>query len=207
MRTTCLRTFEVLFSLVVLILLSPLLCVIGLAIHLDSPGGALYRAKRVGLNGTPFVMFKFRTMVKDAAAIGPPITTARDPRLTRLGDFLRRTKLDELPQFINVLRGDMHIIGPRPEAPEIVATYSSEQRRILAFKPGITGKQQIEGEESDTIPTGAQASEYYRSHILDRKLKADLDYLEHRTIGTDLALIVKTAGVVAKAITLRLATR
>jgi lipopolysaccharide/colanic/teichoic acid biosynthesis glycosyltransferase len=145
-------------------------------------------------------MFKFRTMRRDADRIGPAITAGNDRRITRLGRFLRKTKLDELPQFINVLLGDMTLVGPRPETPEIVAMYSEEQRRVLSVKPGITGRVQIEsGEESESIPEDAKAQEYYVEHLMDRKLRSDLEYLRRRTTFSDARIVFETAAYVFRA--------
>ncbi len=188
---------------VALILLIPVLVVIAIAIVIDSHGNPLYRAHRAGRFGRLFKMYKFRTMVPNASTLGPVITGDRDPRITRLGTLLRRTKLDELPQFINVLTGDMSIIGPRPEDPQIVALYSDQQRRILSVKPGMTGKVQIEGEESDIIPQDVKADDYYRHHLMDRKLRSDLEYLDNRTVVTDLQILMSTAALVLRALARR----
>src|SRR5258706_15249279 len=149
---------DTLLSVAALALLSPLLAAIALVIIIDSPGNPFYLAVRIGKAGRPFRMLKFRTMIKGAAQLGPPITGRNDPRMTRIGRFLRSTKFDELPQFINVILGDMSLVGPRPEALEIVALYTKEQRSVLAVKPGVTGTVQLAaGEESETIPEATKA--------------------------------------------------
>src|SRR5262249_43050665 len=139
------RMLDITVAAIALLLVSPLLVLIGLSIVLSSPGSPFYLANRVGKDGRVFRMWKFRTMKLGASKMGPPITAKRDPRVIAVGHFLRRSKLDELPQFFNVLLGDMSLVGPRPEAPEVVAHYTAEQRQVLQAKPGMTGKVQIEG--------------------------------------------------------------
>jgi len=195
------RLFDILGSAFALLITSPLLLIVAVAIMIDSPGNPFYLARRSGKNGVVFRMWKFRTMVPDAWKLGPPITGGDDPRITRLGRLLRRTKLDEMPQFINVFTGDMSLVGPRPESPEIVARYTSEQKKVLAAKPGVTGKVQLEsGEESDLIPANEDAEEFYIRHLMDRKLRADIDYLEHRTVWSDFRILVSTAMYVLRAV-------
>jgi lipopolysaccharide/colanic/teichoic acid biosynthesis glycosyltransferase len=193
------RTIDLLFGGAALLLLSPFLCLIALAITIDSPGSPLYKALRCGQNGRVFPMYKFRTMIPNAAAVGPVITGKNDPRITRLGRFLRISKIDELPQLINLLLGDMTIVGPRPEDPSMVARYTPEQFRVLDVKPGVTGRQQLAGEESESIPADVQPEEYYVKHILKRKLNADLDYLRTRTAWTDAEIVLSTVGYVLRA--------
>ena len=140
-------------------------------------------------------------MVAGAEKLGPPITGRNDPRITTIGRFLRKTKLDELPQFINVLLGDMTLVGPRPEAPDMVALYTPTQRAVLAVKPGVTGRVQLDsGEESEAIPEDARADEYYVQHLMDRKLHSDLEYLRVRTPLSDLRILLETAGSVFRAL-------
>jgi lipopolysaccharide/colanic/teichoic acid biosynthesis glycosyltransferase len=187
------RFLECLVALIMLVLASPLLLVIAIAIVVVSPGNPFYMATRVGKNGKPFRMFKFRTMKPDASKLGPVITSKRDPRIILIGHFLRRTKLDEFPQFINVLLGDMALVGPRPEVPEIVALYGPAQAEVLCVKPGITGKVQLEGEESDSIPEAERAKEYYVKHIMERKLRSDLAYIHSRSLLGDARIVAATA--------------
>lgn len=184
---------------IALAVLSPLLAVITLAIFISSPGNPFYGGRRAGKDGRNFRMWKFRSMVAGAAKMGP-ITGKNDSRVTPLGAVLRKTKLDELPQFINLLLGDMTLVGPRPESPEIVALYSPSQRAVLAVKPGLTGKVQLDSDdESETIPEGARPLEYYVSHLMDRKLRMDLDYLRGRTVFTDARIVLATASLVFRA--------
>jgi lipopolysaccharide/colanic/teichoic acid biosynthesis glycosyltransferase len=170
-----------------------------LAVFISSPGSPFYGGWRAGRDGRNFRMWKFRTMIAGAAKMGP-ITGKNDARVTPLGRILRKTKLDELPQFFNLLLGDMTLVGPRPESPEIVALYTPSQRAVLAVKPGLTGKVQlVTGDESETIPEGVPAYDYYLAHLMDRKLRMDLDYLRGRTVFTDVKIVLATAGLVFRA--------
>lgn len=194
------RLLDILVAAAVLLILAPLLVFIALLVVLDSPGNPLYRARRVGRKGRVFQMWKFRTMVKDADRLGGPITGRCDPRVTRWGALLRRTKLDELPQFVNVLAGDMTLVGPRPEAPELVARYTPEQRAVLEVKPGLTGYVQLAcARESDEIPSGVAAEEYYARHVMQQKLERDLQYLRRRTLWGDAKILLDTAVLVLRA--------
>jgi lipopolysaccharide/colanic/teichoic acid biosynthesis glycosyltransferase len=198
------RLVDLVFASAVLILASPLLLAIALMVVLSSPGPAFYPGWRAGRDGKQFRMWKFRTMVAGADKLGPPITGRSDPRITGIGRFLRRTKLDELPQFVNVLLGDMTLVGPRPEAPDIVALYTPSQRAVLTAKPGVTGRVQLDaGEESEAIPQGAPPDEYYVQHLMDRKLRSDLEYLRIRTPFSDLRILLETAGLVFRALVQR----
>lgn len=139
------------FSLILLIILSPLLLITALLIKIFDPGPIFFKQKRVGKNEKIFLIYKFRTMVVNADKIGPVLTTDNDPRITKLGKFLRHSSIDELPQLINVLIGEMSIIGPRPEVPSIVETYNETQRQVFKVKPGITGWAQVHGRDSLSI--------------------------------------------------------
>jgi lipopolysaccharide/colanic/teichoic acid biosynthesis glycosyltransferase len=197
------RLGDVVLSAAALILLFPLLVLMAIVIVLDSPGNPFYRAWRVGKNGNKFRMWKFRTMATagNAWQRGPGITSRRDARITRFGSVLRRSKMDELPQFVNVLAGDMTLVGPRPEAPEFVAFYNSRQRAVLNVKPGVTGVVQIaSAEESDSIPEGVRPDEYYVENLMGPKLEMDLEYLERRTAASDAKILASTAGMVARVI-------
>jgi len=134
--------------------------------------------------------------------MGSAITTKRDPRITRSGAFLRKTKLDELPQFFNLLLGDLTLVGPRPEDPGITERYSSEQKQIFKVKPGITGPTQLHYTvlEAETIPEGADAQQFYIDHILDQKVQLDLDYLRKRTFLTDLQVVSQTVLLMARSL-------
>jgi lipopolysaccharide/colanic/teichoic acid biosynthesis glycosyltransferase len=195
------RLLDVTVALPALIVLSPVLLVIALAVVFDSPGNPFYLARRIGRLGRPFIMVKFRTMVRDASAAGPAITGNRDPRITRVGAFLRRTKLDELPQFINVLIGHMSLVGPRPEAPALVALYTPDERRVLHVRPGLTGAVQLLGDESELIPPGVDVDKYYAEYLMHAKLRLDLRYLETRTLLSDLTILLSTAVFVIRSFT------
>ena len=192
------RVVDILVSALILVLLAPLLALVAMAVTVDSHGGPLYFAERCGLLGRRFRMWKFRTMIPNASKLGPAITGPRDSRITRLGRFLRASKIDELPQFINVLAGDMTLVGPRPETPAMVALYTLEQRRVLDVKPGVTGRVQLSGEESETIPAGAEPEQYYVTHLMPNKLRSDLDYLAVRNSWSDARIVLATVGFVFK---------
>jgi lipopolysaccharide/colanic/teichoic acid biosynthesis glycosyltransferase len=188
------RLLDVLASLLGLILLSPLFLLVAVAIKLDSVGPVFYRAMRVGREGRPFQLYKFRSMVNDADRGGPEITTAADERITELGRLLRRTKVDELPQLINVLRGQMSLVGPRPEDPCYVALYTREQRQVLAVRPGITSTASVRyrHEEELLSEAGSNWKQVYIQEVMPHKLQMELDYLERRTLWTDLGVIIET---------------
>jgi len=179
--------------LIGVISLLPLLGIVALLIKLDSPGPIFFRQKRVGLNGKLFDIFKFRTMIDGAYRMGSRLTTKRDPRITRLGKLLRWSKVDELPQLFNVLRGEMSLIGPRPEDPFFVKSYSSVQRQVLLARPGIVGPSQILGrDEVEDYPDGLRDTEsYYIEHILPGKLARDLDYVRTSTFWSDMLLLIR----------------
>jgi lipopolysaccharide/colanic/teichoic acid biosynthesis glycosyltransferase len=165
---------------------------IALLIVLDSPGPVFYRAQRIGKSGRIFHLLKFRSMVVNADRQGPGITSAGDRRITRMGHFLRRTKLDELPQLLNVLRGDMNFVGPRPEDPRYVALYTAEQQQILAVRPGITSAASLAFRHEEQLLTGHDWETVYRTQVMPSKLAIDLAYLGKRTLLSDLGLIVRT---------------
>ncbi len=186
------RVLDIVASLVGLIMLSPLFICLAALIKLDSPGPVFYRALRVGKDGKLFYLYKFRSMVVDAERSGPKITTRGDARVTRVGRFLRRSKLDELPQLINVLKGDMSLVGPRPEDPRYVALYTTEQLRVLTVRPGITSAASLAYRDEEQLLTGENWETVYREEVLPHKLAIDLAYLEQRTLLSDLKLILKT---------------
>lgn len=201
------RLVDILVSAIVLILLSPLFLAIAVAIRLDTTGNIIYRGWRVGKGGRRFKMLKFRSMIAAAVRHGPSISNVADGRITRVGQFLRASKLDEFPQFWNVLKGDMTLIGPRPEAPEIVDRYTPDQRRILSAKPGLTGPSQISCtvDESMAVRGGENAEDFYVHHVLSRKLAMDAEYIQNRSARNDIALIGRTLGVIVRGIIQRAA--
>jgi lipopolysaccharide/colanic/teichoic acid biosynthesis glycosyltransferase len=184
--------FDVPASLAGLVILSPLFALIAVAIKLDSPGPVFFRGRRVGRNGCLFDIYKFRSMVVDADRKGPGITTAGDPRITRVGNTLRRTKLDELPQLINVVRGEMSLVGPRPEDARYVALYTSEQRRVLSVRPGITSPASLRFRQEEDLLRGEGWRRVYREQVLPAKLQIELDYLERASLWRDLGILVQT---------------
>lgn len=186
------RLFDIAASLVGLILLSPLMLFIAAAVKFQDGGPVLYRANRVGKDGRPFLLYKFRSMVIDADRMGAGITTSGDKRITRFGGFLRDTKLDELPQLLNVLRGDMSFVGPRPEDARYVRLYTEQQRRVLTCRPGITSPASLEYRSEEELLTGDDSLDRYEREILPHKLALELAYLERRTFWTDIKLILHT---------------
>jgi lipopolysaccharide/colanic/teichoic acid biosynthesis glycosyltransferase len=191
------RVFDLLGAAVALVLLAPLLAAIALWIKLDSPGPVLFRQQRVGRHGQPFAIRKFRTMVADAPRRGPQLTIGDDPRITRAGAFLRRAKLDELPQLIDVLAGHMSLVGPRPEVPSYVAQYPAELRdKVLAVRPGITDPVSLEfADESELLARAADPEREYVEVLLPKKLRAAAAYAEHANLATDLRVIGGTLRV------------
>ncbi|MCG6913218.1 sugar transferase, partial [bacterium BMS3Abin03] len=141
------RFTDIIFSILILIITFPILLISALAIKLDSKGPVFFIQERTGLNGKPFRMYKLRGMVENALEIGPQLTQMNDPRITRVGKFLRRTSIDEIPQVFNVIKGEMSLIGPRPEIIPITTTFNQEQTKVFNFKPGITGYSQVNGRQ------------------------------------------------------------
>ncbi len=185
------RLFDIVFAALALLLLCPLLLAVALWVRLDSPGPVLFRQRRVGRGGRPFDIFKFRTMAAGAEAVGPQITVGADTRITRAGAWLRRAKLDELPQFYNVLRGDMSVVGPRPEVPRYVALYPPEVRTaVLSVRPGITDLASIAfRDESALLARSADPERTYVEQILPAKLDYALQYMRSHTLWLDLRII------------------
>ncbi len=186
------RAFDIVCSAVGLTVLSPALLLIALAIRLNSPGPALYRAKRVGRGGRHFTLYKFRSMVANADKAGPGITAAGDARITSVGRVLRRTKLDEWPQLINVLRGDMSLVGPRPEDPRYVALYTPEQRAVLSVRPGITSLASVRYRHEEALLTGADWETRYTQEVMPTKLALDLEYVRNASLWLDLVILWRT---------------
>jgi len=191
------RLFDIIFSFIGLMFFSPFLLIFALRIKFDSKGTIFFRGKRVGKNGKVFRIFKFRTMVENAESLGGPSTAADDSRLTKIGKFLRKHNLDELPQFINVLKGDMSFVGPRPEVPSEVETYNKETRDlILSVKPGITDLATLENIHEEEILKGSKDShKTYREVIKPKKLKLACKYVKERSFWLDIKIIVKTIKV------------
>lgn len=191
------RCFDVLCAALGLLLLAPLLLLIALWVKLDSPGPALFRQTRIGRHGVPFTIHKFRTM---RAEPGKAITVGADPRITRAGRWLRASKLDELPQLWDVLRGAMSLVGPRPELPRYVELYPKEMReRVLAVRPGVTDPASLAfSHEAELLAAAADPEREYREVILPAKLRLSADYAANANLGTDLQLILRTLGRVVR---------
>lgn len=187
------RVLDIMAALAGLVLLAPLLLLIAAVIRLDSSGPILFWQDRVGLDGRIFRMCKLRTMVQGAERMGPAITAAADPRVTRVGAFLRRWKLDELPQLLNVLGGSMSLVGPRPEVPQFVELYDAEQRSVLAFKPGITDPVSLDyRDEESRLAATADPLESYVEEFMGEKIRLNLLYQEGATVFTDIGVVLRT---------------
>jgi len=186
------RVLDVVLSLLALTVLAPLLLVVAIIVKCSSPGPVLYRARRAGRYGKPFTLYKFRSMVAGAPNCGPRVTGSGDPRITPIGRVLRRTKLDELPQFFNTLTGDMSLVGPRPEDPALVETYSADERRLLTVKPGITSPATVLNRYEEDLLAGPDPELAYRREVLPMKLRLELEYLDRRTVAEDLRVLGHT---------------
>lgn len=175
---------------------SPVLAAIAIRIKLDNDGPVVYGGRRVGLGGREFRMYKFRSMVPNAERVGGPNTPDDDPRLTRTGRFLRRYKLDELPQLFNVLKGDMSFVGPRPQVPDEVAGYTNEERDLLLVRPGITDWASLRfSNEGEILKGHDDPDRAYAELIRPEKMRLGLDYVHKGTFRDDLDILVKTALV------------
>ncbi len=188
------RLFDLLLTLPGLLLLLPLMAVIALWVRFDSPGPVLFRQQRVGRGGVSFALLKFRSMRVDAEKLGPKVTVGADPRITRSGQFLRRSKLDELPQLFNVVMGQMSLVGPRPEVPEYVAHYPAEiHDKVLSVPPGITDLASIEFRNESAMLEGANDPvAAYLNEIMPIKLDYYVRYVEQRSLWLDVKIILRT---------------
>jgi len=188
------RGMDLALTLAVLPLTLPLMAAIALWVRLDSPGPVLFRQQRVGRGGRLFSIHKFRTMRVQPDGAGPQITAQGDARITRAGRWLRRAKLDELPQLIDVLRGDMSLVGPRPEVPRYMALYPPEARaRILSVRPGITDRAAIAFRDEERLLAAADDPErVYTEQLMPAKLRHYLDYVEHHSVAGDLRILLDT---------------
>ena len=196
-RNVSKRVLDLIFVILGLILLLPLLILCALLARVQSPGPIFFKAKRVGHGGQIFEMYKFRTMVVDAGSVGASLTTYGDSRITKLGRFLRWTKWDELPQLLNVIKGDMSIIGPRPEAPAYVQYYTEDQKQVLQVRPGITGPAQIANrDEEEKLKGQVDPEQHYITELMPGKLEIDLHYIETQSVASDLFWLVKTFLVI-----------
>jgi lipopolysaccharide/colanic/teichoic acid biosynthesis glycosyltransferase len=186
------RVFDFVAAVVAIIIVSPFLAFIALFIKLDTRGPVFFRQERIGRAGKPFFIYKFRTMVKDAPKRGPDVTGAGDPRITRLGNFLRATKFDELPNLFNVVRGEMSLVGPRPDLPRFMSVLTPEQRRILNFRPGLTGPTQIRYIAEEEFLSPVNIDEDYVDNVLADKIASDLEYVARWSFREDLLLVLYT---------------
>jgi lipopolysaccharide/colanic/teichoic acid biosynthesis glycosyltransferase len=190
------RILDIVISIVMISLISPLFLVIAILIKLNDTGPVFFRGKRIGKDGKPFRMFKFRSMVVNADKKGGPSTAWDDPRLTPIGVFLRKYNLDELPQFINVLTGDMSIVGPRPEVEMYVDMFTEEEKKILTVKPGITDLASIWNPDEGEILKGSEDPEkVYMEKIRPTKIKLQLNYVKNHSLLTDFKIMWKSFQV------------
>lgn len=187
------RFFDIAFSVLGLAICTPLFVLIGLAIKLDDGRRVFFCQERIGRYGKPFLMWKFRSMVENAPTLGGELTVGRDPRITRVGYRLRQTKLDELPQLINVLAGQMSFVGPRPEVARYVALYNPEQRKVLELVPGITDPASVVyRNESDLLASSPAPEQLYVERIMPDKIRINIEYASGATAWSDLRVIALT---------------
>ncbi|MBI2953552.1 MAG: sugar transferase [Chloroflexi bacterium] len=188
------RTFDVSVAVFFLIVFSPLFLLIAALIKLDSRGPVFHRASRAGRGGAPFTMYKFRTMVVDAARFGPGLTRKGDPRVTRVGRWLRKFKIDEVPQLINVLKGEMSMVGPRPEDPRYVAYYTPAQRQVLGVRPGMASPAAVRyRHEEEVLAVGGDLEDVYLTAVLPNKLWMDVEYIMLRSFWGDILVLLQVA--------------
>jgi lipopolysaccharide/colanic/teichoic acid biosynthesis glycosyltransferase len=193
------RLFDIVFSAFGILLLMPVFIVAAIMIKAEDGGLLFYRGVRVGRHFKPFRIFKFRTMVVNADKIGGPSTSDNDPRLTKAGRLLRKYKIDELPQMVNVLKGEMSFVGPRPEVPMEVETYDIEERKILSVRPGITDWASIVFHNEGAILSGsADPHQAYREKIKPEKLRLALKYVDEKSFLTDIRIIFETILTLVK---------
>jgi len=188
------RVFDLTLSFLFLIVTFPFLIAIMAAIKLDSPGPVLFRGRRVGVGGKEFDILKFRTMVHRAPFLGPTVTRKSDDRITRVGKFLRNYKLDEIPQLLNVLRGEMSLVGPRPEDPKYVAYYTPEQREVLSVRPGIASPAAVRFRHEEAILADVPADQLdriYLQEMLPEKIALDLDYVKDNSLILDIRILIQ----------------
>ncbi len=187
------RIFDLLSSLTVFLLLLPITLLIALLIIADSKGGVFYKQERIGKNGKPFLLWKFRTMSVNADQLGLITVGGRDPRVTRVGYYLRKYKLDELPQLINIMLNDMSVVGPRPEVKKYVDLYTKKQQQVLQVKPGLTDLASLNYlNENELLGKAKNPEKTYIEEIMPAKLELNLEYIEKQSLAYDLRIIFKT---------------
>jgi lipopolysaccharide/colanic/teichoic acid biosynthesis glycosyltransferase len=193
------RGFDMCASALALVVLLPLFIAVAVAVKVDSQGPVFYRQTRVGRRGRPFSIWKFRTMTRDADRIAANVSPVDDPRITRVGRVLRAWFIDELPQLINVLSGDMSLVGPRPETPEYVALYSADERRVLALKPGMAGPSTLAFmDEAELLSDTDDPESLYVDRILHERVHIDLQYLEESSLRYDVQLLARQAMAIMR---------
>jgi lipopolysaccharide/colanic/teichoic acid biosynthesis glycosyltransferase len=191
------RIFDISFSALFLILLSPLFLIFIIWISADSPGGPFFRQVRVGLNGKEFKLFKFRSMRPMAEAQGQLTVGMKDNRITKAGYVLRKYKIDELPQLLNIFLGDMSVVGPRPEVPKYVAMYSAEQRQVLSVRPGLTDYASLEYfKENELLAASANPEKTYIDEVMPAKLALNMKYIQDMSLAVDISIIWRTVKAI-----------
>ena len=199
------RCFDLCVTIMLLPVLALIAAAIAIAIYVDSPGPVIYRSLRVGRDGEPFQMLKFRKMRREAPS--HPVTLEDDERFTPIGRFLAATRLDELPQVLNVLQGRMRLVGPRPELECFVSEFADEYAEILSVTPGVTGNAQLRFVDEKSLLSGPHPESAYTSHVLPAKIEIDLDYVRHHTLASDLSILARTATLPAALLWTRLRGR
>ncbi len=193
------RAFDIVVSLLILAVCSPFFLLLALAVKIDSRGPVFYRQIRVGRYNQDFKIFKFRTMVQDADKIGPPLTVGDDPRVTKVGRFIRKLRLDEFSQLLNVLGGSMSLVGPRPEVRKYVDVYAPEYMATLLIRPGITATSSIAFKDEDSLLNAAEDPEkVYVEQILPPKMAYNLEYMKNISLLNDIKIMFRTVGAVLK---------
>lgn len=186
-------------ALVALLVLAPVLLLVAASVRLTSPGPVIFRQVRIGRGGRPFEIYKFRTMYRSGDTGSGQVSPTGDPRVTPVGRVLRSWYVDELPQLVNVLKGDMGLVGPRPETPEFVALYTSDERRVLSVKPGLAGPSTLGFmDEAERLADGEDALELYRTQLVHERVRLDLGYLDRRSLPNDLWLLVRQVVAIAR---------
>jgi lipopolysaccharide/colanic/teichoic acid biosynthesis glycosyltransferase len=191
------RAFDLFVAGLALVVLAPLFLVLVAAVRIDSRGPVLFKQERVGLGGRPFRIHKIRSMVRDAERLAANVSASGDSRVTRVGAYLRRWHLDELPQLFNVLKGDMSLVGPRPETPEYVARYTEDELRVLAVKPGVAGPSTLAFmDEPEILGAADDPEDYYVNHVLHERVRLDLRYLDRWSLLGDVRLLLRQVWVI-----------
>jgi lipopolysaccharide/colanic/teichoic acid biosynthesis glycosyltransferase len=192
------RFIDITISLLALILLAPVFFILAVVVKLTSRGPVFYKGRRVGRGGEIFLMHKFRSMVVNADQIGTDLTPHGDPRVTKVGRFLRRTKVDEIPQIIDILRGKMSLVGPRPESPLYARYYDERQKHVLSVRPGMLGPAQIKYRHEELMLKDKEDPDaYYIRELMPRKLEIDLDYVENMSLLLDVGILFRSLLAVA----------